>query len=103
MWCYDASSCRSAPQLSDGKKLYDYDPRTLDLERLTLLEKSLMAKLLLVSRELIERYTKLIDLSKDMPNMTDGRKVMAAGVADRVKLNILLENELSHVLKEKDD
>jgi hypothetical protein len=62
-----------------------------------------MAKLLLVSRELIERYTKLIDLSKDMPNMTDGRKVMAAGVADRVKLNILLENELSHVLKEKDD
>jgi hypothetical protein len=89
--------------VSDGKKLYDYDPRTLDLERLTLLEKSLMAKLLLVSRELIERYTKLIDLSKDMPNMTDGRKVMAAGVADRVKLNILLENELSHVLKEKDD
>lgn len=89
--------------MSDGKKLYDYDPRTLDLERLTLLEKSLMAKLLLVSRELIERYTKLIDLSKDMPNMTDGRKVMAAGVADRVKLNILLENELSHVLKEKDD
>jgi hypothetical protein len=84
--------------MSDSKKLFEYDPRTLDLEKLTLLEKSLMAKLLLVNRELIGRYTKLMELGKDMPNMADGVKVMAAGVADRIKVNMMLEDKLARTL-----
>src|SRR5438309_101952 len=88
--------------MSDGKKLVDYDPRTLDLERLTLLERALMAKLLLVSKELIGRYTKLIEVAVGMPDMADGSKVMAGGVARRIKVSMMLEDELSRVLNTND-
>jgi len=80
------------------KKLIEYDPRTLDLEKLSLLEKSLMAKLLLVNNELITRYTRLMEASMGLPGMDDGRKVFADGVARCIKLNIILEDELARVL-----
>jgi len=51
------------------RKLIDRDPKTIDLINLTILEKSLMAKLLLVNNELIKRYTKLIEASLGMPEM----------------------------------
>jgi hypothetical protein len=81
------------------KKLIDYDPQSLDLERLSLLEKALMAKLLLVNKELIGRYAKLIEASADFDGMEDGRKAFADGIARRIRLNIALEDELSRVVR----
>jgi hypothetical protein len=80
------------------KKLIDYDPQNLHLEKLSLLEKSLMAKLLLVNRELVRRYTKLIEASAGLNGMEDGRKIFADGIARRTKLDIVLEDELSRVI-----
>jgi hypothetical protein len=80
-------------------KLIEYDPKTLDLEKLSVLQKSLIAKLLLVNNELIKRYTTLIELSKGMADMEDGRKIFADDVARLIRLNMVLEDELARVLK----
>jgi hypothetical protein len=90
--------------VSDGKKLIEYDPRTLDLARLTILEGSLIAKLLSVSRELVQRYTKLMEVAAEMPNPPqEAREVFATGLARRIKLMAMLEDELSQRLKPEEE
>jgi hypothetical protein len=52
------------------KKPIDYDPKTFDLENVSLLQKALMAKLLIVNRKLIERFSKLTETSTGLAKWT---------------------------------
>jgi hypothetical protein len=81
-------------KIRNGSPL-EYDLKNLDLVRLSLIEKSLMAKLLLVSKELIKRYSTVTGLAHAERDC----KVFADGVARRIKLNIILEDEFARVLK----
>ena len=51
-----------------GKPLIEYDPKELNLELLGTLQSALIAKLMLVNRELSRRYRKLVELSAGLPN-----------------------------------
>jgi hypothetical protein len=53
------------------KKLYEMDPKTLPMETLLLLQSSLLAKLVLVTKEMQRRYNTLAELSE--PVDVDGK------------------------------
>lgn len=84
--------------LSSRKKLYESDPKTLNIEALSLLFASLLAKLLLVSRELGGRYEKLASLSKNLDNTEDTRAVLLDGFKKLRGLSLILENVLAEEL-----
>jgi hypothetical protein len=74
---------------------FSHDLKTLNLADLALFEKSLIAKLMLVSNELRKRYTNLMGLATG----EEDRKVLAEGVAWRIKLHAILQAELARVLE----
>jgi hypothetical protein len=76
------------------KKLIDYDPKSLDLVKLTLVEQSLTAKLMLVNNELIRRYTNMIE-TVETADAEESRKLFAGQVARLTKLNVVLEGKLA--------
>jgi len=85
------------------KKLIDYDPKELDLETLSHLQASLVAKLILVNEELINRYTNIVDLSNDLPDSRKSRAVLKKGAERLQGFNNILEIELAHISgKDKD-
>jgi hypothetical protein len=57
-----------------NRKNIKYDLKTLDIEKLLLLEKSLMAELMLINNDLVTRETKLIEPMTGMASMEEGRK-----------------------------
>jgi hypothetical protein len=80
------------------KKLIDYDPKELDLATLSHLRASLMAKLLIVNRELSGRYTGLMEASIGLENTEDTRKTFEDFIVRIKTLNNRLEDELSRGL-----
>ena len=80
------------------RKLYERDPKTLDIESLAILYGALLAKLLLVSRELGGRYEKLVDLSGPIANTDEARAVLAAGAKKLRGLSLILEDVLAQEL-----
>ena len=79
------------------KKLYEHDPRELDLETLFELQASLIAKLFLVNQELISRYRKVTDLSSNLPGSENARTVQSDRVDHLENVNTFLQAELARI------
>jgi hypothetical protein len=76
------------------KLLFQYDPKELNLELLVTLQSALVAKLLLVNRELSSRCQKLVALSDRMPNVEDEREKLRKSADWCDKINVILEDYL---------
>ena len=74
-----------------GKPLIEYDPKELNLELLGTLQSALIAKLMLVNRELSRRYRKLVELSAGLPNTDQEARALATGVNRCERLTATLE------------
>jgi hypothetical protein len=80
-----------------NKKLYERDPKELDLDVLSHLQAALFAKLILVNYELIGRYRKLSEHSEDLDNTDNARSVLDNGAERLEQINVILESELARV------
>jgi hypothetical protein len=76
------------------KPLFEYDPRELSLELLLTLQSALVAKLLLVNRELSARSQGLVALSDGLPNVEDERAELIKSAHWCDKVNVILEAHL---------
>ena len=74
-----------------GKPLIEYDPKELNLELLGTLQSALIAKLMLVNRELSRRYRKLVELSAGLPNTDQEARALATGANRCERLTATLE------------
>jgi hypothetical protein len=83
--------------LTKGKKLYEHDPEELDLETLSELQASLIAKLFLVNQELISRYKNVTDLSSGLPGSANARTVLSDSADHLEKVNTFLQAELARI------
>jgi hypothetical protein len=83
--------------LTNKKKLYEYDPKELDLETLSELQVSLIAKLFLVNQELISRYTNVTDLSSGIPGSANARTILSDSADHLKKVNTFLQAELARI------
>ena len=79
------------------KKLYEYDPRELDLDTLNDLQASLIAKLFLVNQELIARYRNVTDLSSGLPKSEAAVNVLTDSADHLEQVNTFLQAELSRI------
>lgn len=79
------------------KKLIDYDPMDLNLDMLSNLQASLVAKLILVNEELIQRYKNITDLSSNLSNSDDARSVLSDGAKHLEQVNAILKHELVRI------
>lgn len=79
------------------KKLYEHDPEELDLETLSELQASLIAKLFLVNQELITRYKNVTDLSTKLPGSENARTVLSDSTDHLEKVNTFLQAELARI------
>ncbi len=76
------------------KRLFEYDPKELNLELLATLQSALVAKLLLVNRELSARGRNLVALSDRLPNVEDEREKLLKRAHWCDKMNVILEAHL---------
>jgi hypothetical protein len=76
------------------KPLFEYDPKELNLELLVTLQSALVAKLLLVNRELSARCQNLVALSNRMPNVEGEREKLLRSAHRCDKMNVILEAHL---------
>jgi hypothetical protein len=76
------------------KKLIDYAPKDLSLEMLCHFQRSLIAKLLVVDRELNAKFENLIAAGKEMPNASEQVEVFERAL----KLNKSLDKMLHFCL-----
>jgi hypothetical protein len=76
------------------KPLFEYDPKELNLELLVTLQSALVAKLLLVNRELSARCQNLVALSDRLPNVEDEREDLLKSARWSEKINVVLEARL---------
>jgi hypothetical protein len=81
------------------KPLFEYDPRELSLELLVTLQSALVAKLLLVNRELSARSQSLVALSDRLPNVEEERTELLKSAHWCDKINIILE---AHLVEKRD-
>lgn len=79
------------------KKLYEYDPKELDLETLSELQASLIAKLFLVNQELVHRYKNVTDLSSGLPGSENARTILSDSADHLEKVNTFLQAELARI------
>jgi len=79
------------------KKLFEHDPKELDLDMLSHLQASLVAKLVLVNEELISRYKNITHLGSDLPNSSGARSVLTDSANHLDKINELLQSELARI------
>jgi len=84
------------------RKLIDHDPATLSLEMLSVLQGSLVAKLMLVNKELHHRYQSIADLSAGLQDSDASRSVLLKSAERLVQFNAFLEAELVHITREPD-
>lgn len=82
---------------TNKKKLYEHDPEELDLETLSELQASLIAKLFLVNQELISRYRNVTDLSSKLPGSEKARNVLSDSADHLEKVNTFLQAELARI------
>lgn len=80
-----------------NKKLFEYEPRELDLETLGDLQASLIAKLFLVNQELISRYRNVTDLSSGLPRSEDAVTVLSDSADHLEQVNTFLQAELVRI------
>lgn len=80
-----------------AKKLFEYDPKELDLELLAHLQVSLVAKLVLVNKELMERYRSLGELGQEVPNTDNAREVLVQSADHLENFTAILETELARI------
>jgi len=76
------------------KPLFEYAPKELNLELLITLQSALVAKLLLVNREVSARGRKLVALSDRFPNVEDERENLLKSADWCEKVNVILEAHL---------
>ena len=74
------------------KKLYESDPKTLGFEPLLLLHNALLAKQLLVCRELLARYQSLAQLSEGVSE--ESRATFELSAKEMKGLAIMMEQLL---------
>lgn len=79
------------------KKLYDYDPKELDLELLSHLQAGLVAKLVLVNEELISRYKNIVELGSEIKNSENQITVLIEGAKHLENINLVLHSELIRI------
>ena len=79
------------------KKLYEHNPEELDLETLSELQASLIAKLFLVNQELISRYRNVTDLSSKLPGSENARTVLSESADHLEQVNTFLQAELARI------
>lgn len=79
------------------KKLYECDPKELELSSLSDLQTSLMAKLFLVNQELIFRYRQTADLSPNIPGTENAKTVITESVNHLEKVNAFLQAEIARI------
>jgi hypothetical protein len=88
-----------------GKILINQDPRKLDLQALSFLQSSVMAKLLLVNNELIRRYSGLGKVALEMGGDKDKKDECLRtffAVVDRCEqMNAILNDALAENLPQK--
>lgn len=77
------------------KKLSDYDPKDLSLEMLWRLQSSLIAKVLIVDREINARFENLITAGKGMANTSKQVEVFGRGLKLNKSLDKILHSCLS--------
>jgi hypothetical protein len=76
------------------RRLFEYAPKELNLELLVTLQSALVAKLLLVNRELAARCRDLVALSDRLPNVEDEREKLLKSAHWCDKMNVILEDRL---------
>jgi hypothetical protein len=76
------------------KRLFEHDPKELNLEWLVTLQSALVAKLLLVNRELSTRCQNLVVLSDRLPHVEDEREKLLKSAHRCDKMNVILEAHL---------
>ena len=79
------------------KKLIDQDPKSLSLEMLSLLQASLIAKLIVTNQELQTRYERLADLSKDSDSAEHLTNTFVKGTSHLTQFNEHLSKELARI------
>ena len=79
------------------KKLFERDPKTLDLDMLSHLQASLVAKLILVNDELHRRYENLSGLSEEVAGSEKSRNVFQQGAVSLEAFNVYLNEELKRI------
>lgn len=77
------------------KKLIDEDPKTLSLEVLSILQASLMAKLLLVNDELQGRYRRLAELSEGLPDAEANASLFKSSTDELRGFNLIINQILA--------
>ena len=80
------------------KKLFEEDPKTLDLEMLSHLQASLVAKLIPVNEELRRRYENISALSGEIPASEKPRTALNQGATRLVEFNAYLNEELNRIV-----
>ncbi len=80
------------------KKLFERDPKTLDLDMLSHLQASLVAKLILVNEELHRRYESLAGLSEEVPGSEKSQNVLEQGAVRLEAFNVYLNEELNRIV-----
>ena len=81
------------------KKLFEYDPKELDLGMLSHLQASLVAKLVLVHDELLARNRKLIELSGGLDKVEKPQAALAKEADHVEQLNDILKFELKRITR----
>jgi hypothetical protein len=84
--------------LFSRKKLYERDPATLSYEHLSILHGALMAKLLLVTKELGKRCEALAEAAEGIPNAADSQSTFAFAAKRYRGLALILDNVLAQQL-----
>ena len=83
------------------KKLFEMDPKVLDLDSLSALQASCIAKLVLVNEELISRYKNVAEMGSDIPKAEDTKGHLIE-IAEHLKnMNTILNLELSRITGEQ--
>jgi hypothetical protein len=79
----------------DQRRLFEMDPKDLDLTLLHHMQGALIAKLLLVNREAVSRYEELLATSDLLAENQEKRQTLEAHKDKLCKINRVLESELS--------
>lgn len=82
------------------KKIFEYDPKDLNLELLSTLQVSLIAKLILVNDELKLRYQNISGLSSELPDVADSRQLLSESAARLSQINEVLRDELERATRQ---
>lgn len=80
-----------------NRKLIEYDPSELDVEMLSHLRASLLAKLVLVNKELIQRYRDLVEIGTSVAGTDEARHTLSKSADHLQAFGVSLEHELSRI------